>query len=152
MKQIKESKCKVQVTRDGQQHQSRLSMTGSSMRSLKEKDKYSQEKLFLPDGTHIVFDEEWNKCFDIYFSTLYTKQMSVQDMICYTLQAVDLPVRRSLGGIVILTGGATAAPMFAKRLAEEYESMMLPVPSNLSRPANAEKACLRNNVTEGRPR
>ena len=78
----------------------------------------------MPDGTFIAFDEEWNRCFDIYFSDTYTKKMTLQDMLHYSLQSMDINMRKTITNSIILTGGGTSIQNFNKRLGEEYETML----------------------------
>jgi len=97
-----------------------------------ERDKYSQDRIYLPDGNFICFDEDWNKCFDIYFSSTYTKQMSIQDMIYYCLQSADPGIRRILANNVIIAGGGTAAQGFLNKLTEEYNLLINPANTKIN--------------------
>lgn len=96
-------------------------MRGSHLR--KERDRYAQDKLYLPDGTFILYDEEWNNCFDLYFSENYTKKMSIQDMLHYSLQSLDIAQRKIVASSILVTGGATSVQGFSKKLSEEYEAL-----------------------------
>jgi len=97
------------------------SMRGSHFK--KERDRYAQDKLYLPDGTYILYDEEWNNCFDLYFSENYTKKMSIQDMLHYSLQSLDIVARRIVGNSILVTGGGTLVQGFTKKLSEEHEAL-----------------------------
>ena len=130
VRNIKETRCRVQQSKDSMVAAGHASRP--NIRVGKERDRFSQEKLLLPDGTFINFDEECNKCFDIYFSSLFTKQMSLQDMLHYALQSTEIGARRALANSIVLTGGGASGQGFHKRLSEEYDALVAPVAKSLT--------------------
>ena len=76
----------------------------------------------MPDGRSIRLSDEVTKCPELLFNPKSLKNLDwkgIQDYCWDALSLCDIDARKDLLGSVVLSGGSTLFPNFAKRLQDE---------------------------------
>jgi actin len=75
----------------------------------------------MPDGSAVTLAKERFRCSEVLFSPeiIQSEQLSLGDFVAKSIQTCGIDIRRSLSSNIVLSGGTTLMPGFAKRLQDE---------------------------------